>query len=368
MTPVSRWSVVLAVAVVVVAAPLLPRLLPVDDTDVAAATLLDQVRASADVGHSGYAETEGSVALPVGEDLGDVGELLAGTTRLRVWWQDEDAWRVDRLLPTGERDLVHAGPVTVAYDYEDADAVVTEDPEIRLPRAPDLLPPALARTALEDAADAEVERIDPRRVAGVDAAGLRYTPPAGRTTVARVDVWADPASGLPLRVEVTARGSGDPDVVSTFEEVEVERPADERVRLRPSADVEVQQADTLDIADAAGRYAPFLVPEELAGLPRRTRTDGAAGVYGAGVSRFIAVPLRSREADPLREQLSAAPGAVLEERRTVAADGALTVLLTGADGDDAAAWLVAGTVTPDVLAEAAATLVRLDYVDRDGDG
>lgn len=366
MTPVSRWSVVLAVALVVGAVPLLPRLLPVDDTDVTAAALLDQVQASAGVGHSGYAETRGSVALPVGDDLGDVGELLAGTTRLRVWWQDEDAWRVDRLLATGERDLVHAGPVTVAYDYEDADAVVTRDPEIRLPRAPDLLPPALARTALEDAADADVRRTDPRRVAGVDAVGLRYTPPAGRTTVAQVDVWADPGSGLPLRVEVTAVGSGAPDIVSTFEEVEVERPDDERVRFEPSGDVEVQRAETLDIADAAGRYAPFLVPQRLARLERRTATEGAAGVYGAGVTRFLVVPLRSREADPLREQLAAAPGAVLEERRTVAADGALTVLLTGDDGDDDGAdWLVAGTVTPDVLREAAATLVRLDFVDRD---
>ncbi|MGP4030439.1 hypothetical protein, partial [Actinomadura sp. 3N407] len=206
----------------------------------------DLARSSADVGHSGYAETEGSVQLPVGDDLGDVGELLAGSSRLRVWWQDTDAWRVDRLLVTGEQDLVHEGRVTTAYDYEDARATVTLDPEIRLPRTPDLLPPALARTVLEDAAETDVRRLEPRRVAGIDAAGLRYTPPAGTSTVDRVDVWLDPASGLPLRVEVRAAGSADPDVVTAFEDVEIERPDDELVTFRPSPTVEVRQEDTLD--------------------------------------------------------------------------------------------------------------------------
>lgn len=354
----------LAVLLLVAAVPLVPRLLPVGDTDVSAAELLDRVRSSADVGHSGYAETDGSVLLPVGDDLGEVGELLAGTSRLRVWWQDPDAWRVDRLLLTGEQDLVHDGPVTTSYDFEDARATVTLDPEIRLPRTPDLLPPALARTTLEDADDADVRRLEPRRVAGIDAPGLRYTPPTGASTVDRVDVWVDPGSGLPLRVEVRAAGSTEPDVVSAFDDVEVERPSDELVTFRPAPGVEVRQDDTLDVADAAGRYAPFLVPPRLAGLERRTG-EGAAGVYGRGVTRFIVVPLRSREADPLRDQLRSAPGATVGEDRTVVAASALTVLLTGGDdGDEGAAWLVAGTATPELLEEAAVVVERLDPVDR----
>ncbi|WP_148614663.1 transcriptional regulator [Nocardioides rubriscoriae] len=367
MTPRSRWSVVAGVVLAVVAVPLAPRLLPVGDTDVTAAVLLDAVRGSADVGHSGYVETRGAVQLPVGDDLGDVGELLAGTTRLRVWWQDEDAWRVDRLLVAGEKDLVHDGPVTVAYDYEDAKAVVTEDPAIRLPRASDLLPPVLGRAVLEDAADTDVRRLGPRRVAGVDAPGLRYTPPAGRSTVDHVDVWVEPGSGLPLRVEVWDAGADDPagpDVVSTFDDVEVARPADDRVGFPASRGVEVERADTLDVADAAGRYAPFVLPRRLAGFARRTEGEVAAATFGSGVSRFLAVPLRSREADPLRRQLRAAPGVVTGDYRTVARSGVLTVLLTGADRDPGAAWLVAGTLSPDTLEDVARALLVLPYVDQ----
>lgn len=364
MTPVGRWSVVAAVAIAVVAGPLVPRLLPASDTDVSAGDLLAQVQGSRGVAYSGYVETDGAVQLPVGDDLGDVGELLASRTRLRVWWQDDDAWRVDRLAVSGERDLVHAGDVTISYDYEDARAEVTRDPETRLPRAADLVPPQLARTVLEDAAPDDVRRIAARTVAGVDAPGLRYTPPGGTSTVGRVDVWVDPGSGLPLRVEVSAVGADRTAVVTGFEEVDVARPADDLVSFRPSRDVEVERRDAVDIADAAGRYAPFLVPPELAGLERRTTQDGAVGVYGSGVGRFIALPLRSREADPLRERLRSAPGATVADERVVAADGVLTVLMTGEDDDRGASWLVAGTVSPEVLEQAAAVLVDLDHLER----
>ena len=42
------------------------------------------------------------------------------------------------------------------------------------------------------------------------AAGLRMTPADPASTVGRVDIWADPSSGLPLMVEVFGRGSGRP--------------------------------------------------------------------------------------------------------------------------------------------------------------
>lgn len=366
MTPARRWAVVAAVLLAVVAVPLVPRVLPVRAADVTTADLLDRVRASASVAHSGLVETSGAVQLPVGGDLGEVGELLAGSNRLRVWWRDPDAWRVDRLQVTGEQDLVHAGPVTTAFDYERLRATVTLDPEVRLPRVADLLPPALARAALEDVDAADVTRLDDRRVAGVAAAGLRYEPSgdqARRSTVRRVDVWADPRSGLPLRVEVTADGAPRPDVVTAFTEVDLDRPDDDVLAFRPAPGVEVRRERAVDIADAAGRYAPYAVPPVLAGLERRT-DEGAAGVYGTGVSRLVLVPLRPREADPLRERLRAAPGAEASGRRTTVGAGVLTVLLTGSEGPRGTAWLVAGTVPPAVLGEVADAAVALPFVER----
>ena len=42
--------------------------------------------------------------------------------------------------------------------------------------------------------------------------------------------------------------------------------------------------------------------DTVAGLPRAAASDRAVGVYGAGMTQVIAIPLRDREADALRKQ------------------------------------------------------------------
>jgi hypothetical protein len=44
-----------------------------------------------------------------------------------------------------------------------------------------------------------VTAIAPRHIAGVDAAGLRINPTDPATTIGRVDIWADPETGLALQ-------------------------------------------------------------------------------------------------------------------------------------------------------------------------
>ena len=63
------------------------------------------------------------------------------------------------------------------------------------------------------------------------------------------------------------------------------------------------------------------------------------------MTQVIAIPLRDREADALRDQLAGTPGVDQDRRRTVVSVGPLGVLLTGAQGDGG--WLLAGTVTRD---------------------
>ena len=51
--------------------------------------------------------------------------------------------------------------------------------------------------------------------AGHAAAGLRLVPENARSTIARVDIWADQSSGLPLAVKVYAAPAGAVPVLST---------------------------------------------------------------------------------------------------------------------------------------------------------
>jgi hypothetical protein len=52
--------------------------------------------------------------------------------------------------------------------------------------------------------------------------------------------------------------------------------------------------DAPDIAAAADRFSPYLLPATLAGLPRRTDTGDQRGVatYGSGLTALSVVPLR----------------------------------------------------------------------------
>ena len=107
---------------------------------------------------SGYIETDGTLQLPDADRFSDVGALFGEHTRMRAWWQDDEHWRVDQLLLTGETDLVHEDGTTMRWDYEHLDATLSRDPGIRLPRTADLVPPALAERLLRGVGADDVQR------------------------------------------------------------------------------------------------------------------------------------------------------------------------------------------------------------------
>ncbi len=362
MKPVHRWSLVTAGISALLAAPLAVRALPVDDPGLGAADLLARVQAARDHPYSGYVESRGTLQLPVADRFTDVGSLFGGETRMRVWWRSADAWRVDKLLATGETDLVHDARGTTQWRYQHADAKRSADPDIRLPRTADLLPPAVATLLLEDVDPGDVERLPARRVAGIDAAGLRLAPAASQSSIDHVDLWADPASGVPLRVDVVAKGAARAAFTSELREFSAATPSRGSVSFSPPPGSDVSFDDVLDIADAANQYAPFLPPRTVAGLPKAPEADRAVGIYGAGITRLITIPLRGREAGPLRDQLGLTPGARVVDGGTVVGLGPLGVMLTGGEGDGG--WLVAGTVTSDTLEQAARDLATGTVVTR----
>ena len=353
-----RWLAVVLGIAVLVATPSVIERLPVDASDIGAAELLSRVQSTTETPYSGYAQAVGGVTLPVTDGLGGLPDLLGDTTTLRAWYRAPDSWRVDTVRLAGERGLYRSPSRLWSWDYEQNTAVVTPVPEpsLRLPREADLLPPELGQRLLSEATADEVTRLPDRRIAGREAPGLRLIPAEPQSTVTEVDVWSDPDSGLPLRVDVLGGGASRPIVSTAFLDFSSQMPDTETVRFVPPPGTDVQQQDGLDIASFADGIDSAGLPSTLAGLELRDRDrSGAVGIYGRGVTELIAAPLPRRAARGLVDQLRDAPGAVVTDSSVALSIGPLNVLITEPTGDRRR-YLLSGTVTAETLATAAQQL------------
>ena len=186
-------------------------------------------------------------------------------------------------------------------------------------------------------------------MAGRDGLGLRLVPGLPQSSIDHVDLWADRATAIPLRVEVYGARAGRPVLASEFRAFDPTMPDESTTTFTPPAGARVHFDDILDIADAADQYAPFVPPATLAGLPKSPKADRAVGVYGSGMTQLVAVPLWSRAANPLREQLLLTPGVRRLDEGVMIRVGPLGVLLTRSFGGIGQGWLVSGTVNDDAL-------------------
>jgi len=348
---------------VLVALPSLIAARPAADAGTSAADLRRAVLASGDVGFSGYAQATGGLDLPVSDQLTDVADLFSDRTTMRAWYRGSEDWRVDVVRPTGETGVHADAGGTWTWNYEAATATRSAPGPLALPAAPDLLPSALGRRLLAEADEEELSRLGAERIAGRDALGLRLVPAEEASSVARVDVWVDGATGLPLRVQVfgedTAGSSAEAALDTAFLDLDLTTPLADVLAFDVPPDADVRQGQAGQLLQAATRAGeegdPIALPAQLAGLPRRT-IDGApqtVGVYGRGITLLAVTPVPRRVAAGLRDAIAAAPEAVVDSLGLRIGAGPLGLMLVrGPEGP----VLLAGTVSLDALAQAATEL------------
>jgi hypothetical protein len=338
--------VVCAVVAVLVAVPLVRAIQPVRAATVDPQVLRERILAAAGRPYQGYVLSQGTLALPSIPQLGDVKNLFGASNSLRVWHASTDAWRVAVLDPAGEQDYYRTAGGTYTWDYQkNLWTQIVGEPPVRLPAAPDVLPPELAKRLLPD--EAAVRPIADKRVAGVAAAGLRFTPGDPDTTVRYVDVWADPSTGLPLQIDVGGLFN------ARFLEVSQQRPADAVLTPNASTDSGFATTNRPDITSALNSVASADLPDRLAGRARVPGPVTAAAVYGTGLSRFVVLALPGRIA---RQTYTAIRdgGGVAVPGGYVLGSGVLTVLVVRAA--PRRTYLLAGFVTPKLLTQASAEL------------
>ncbi len=357
---VRRWAVVAAGVAVLCAVPAAIAALPVRASALTAAQLRTRIAASADVSYQGYAQSYVDLGLPSLPDLGNVISLLDGNTNQYVWYRSPGSWRADQLTTAGENDIYQTSRGTYLWNYTNNQLtrVVGAQP-VRLPQAPDLLPPELARRLVGFASRAtRFSRLPTQRIAGIDAAGLRLVPVDSASTISAVEMWADPRTGLPLEVEIFGQGATAPVLVSRFLDVKLARPAAATLRPQPGPGIGLSTTTLPDATGVLNGFGPPL-PGQLGWIHRVANPSGLSDVaaYGAGFSRFAVVPLPARVGN---EAFSAASGVgatiTLANGTAVVVQTPLIAMLL-ARGPSGQVYLLTGAVTASRLEYAAASLL-----------
>jgi hypothetical protein len=336
---------------------------PVPASPLSAAALRARILRSADVPYQGYVESSVDLDLPSLPDLGDVSSLLDGVTDQYAWYRSAGQWRADVITQTGETDTYQTSLGTFQWVYANnlLTQIVGAQP-VRLPRAADLLPPALALRLLGFASSGtRVSRLPAQRVAGVDAAGLRLLTNDPATTVRAVDIWADAADGLPLEVEVIGRGSTQPILVTRFLDLNESRPSLAVVTPDPASGVGITTTTLPDVSGILNRFGPPL-PGQIAGMSRVASPSGLADVaaYGTGFARFAVLPLPNREGQSALNAADAAGagGIKLSGGTGALIETPLITLLLAQSQYGGPVYLLTGAVTPTVLVRAGSDLLN----------
>ncbi len=362
-----RWAVVAVGLALLCGLPVIASALPVSVPALTASQLRGRILASADESYAGYAESNATFGLPPLAGLTGLTSLLDGVTKMRVWQATVTRWRVDVLSDAGERDTYQLSGCR-SYIWDSGAELLTEvrgRQTFRLPRPADLVPPALALRLLSEAGrQATFSVIAPARVAGRSAAGLRMTPADPASTVGHVDIWADPASGLPLMVEIFSRGSARPALESQFFQVSPWRP-DPRVLTpvrAPGTGFTVTGAGNL--AGALSNLGVLALPGQLAGRDRLSVPEGfeAIAAYGGGLATFVVLGVRGSAGQNLVTDALSDGGTALTIQGAsgvVISAPLINAVLVRPDGWSLT-YLIAGTVDSALLEQAAVTITTQD--------
>lgn len=291
-------AVIAAVAVVNAsqagAAPDLP-----DKTAAQVLTLLGESSVTALSGTLEQTSELGLPALPsAGADGGRTGatgidaaavlELLTGSHTARVYVDGPTRTRVQILDQLAERDVVRNGDEVWFYSSSDNAAtrlvLPARSTDAGQPAHDGVLTPAELAEKFLDAIDASTEvTVDPDTVvAGRSAYDLVLTPRASDTLIGSVSIAVDAESGLPLSVDVAARGQQEPAFQVAFTQLSLEAPPAERFEFTPppGATVTEQTLPTTPPTSAPGSTERGSLP----GLPTPT-------VSGTGWDAVVDVPI-----------------------------------------------------------------------------
>ncbi len=277
-----------AVALPVTAAAAAPDLAPKTPAQVLALV----AKAKSLDGFSGTVQQRSELGLPeipstgAGSDsgTGSALETLTGDHDARVWVSGATRSRIAGRDDPEERDGGRTGSTGWLWAAAEQRATKVTLPA-RLsagPRASATTPQEAAEELLQLAGRTTATSVDTaQRVAGRDAYTLVLTPKTDATTIGSVRLAVDAATGLPLRVQVLARGASSPAFEVGFPSIALPPPAAAVCRSTPPRGATVRER-RIDPADLPAAPTPSGARPTVTGegwsavVEAKADTDGIA--------------------------------------------------------------------------------------------
>lgn len=240
-----------------------------------------------------------------GQATASVLELLTGSHSVRVFVDGPKNLRAQVMDQLAERDVIRHGNDVWVYDSQAGTAEHATIPAKSGTRLPG---DAVAPTTPAQLADLLLAKLEPTSsvtvdqqvsVAGRAAYDLVLEPRSGDSLLGSVRIAVDGATGMPLRVQLTARGSDTPAVSVGFSSLTLARPAASLFDFTPPKSATVKQVA------APVKKAQGVAPQAKA----NDRKKPKAVVSGSGWDSVIVVSgatqLSSLQSSPQFAELTA---------------------------------------------------------------
>ena len=260
----------------------------------------------------------GLPALPATGNPTSLSSLLTGSHTIRVWYASPQHFRLAAPESLSESDVIRDGGT--AWLWQSTLNKVTKftlpahaPPTQAVPKQP-LTPQQAAQQVLAAVGPTTTVRVDSNvTVAGQAAYALVLAPKDTRSLIGQVQIDVDGSNGVPLRLQVFARGASSPAFQVGYTDIHFVRPAAADLSFTPPAGATVTQVNLSD-SHPGGAMAHATPDVTTIGsgwltvleLPSAALTSGAPGAGGPSAGDSTAV---LRTAARGRRPRCTAPGA-----------------------------------------------------------
>jgi outer membrane lipoprotein-sorting protein len=197
--------------------------------------------------------------LPQAGNPTSIASLITGSHTVKVYYQDASHFRLAVPQPESETDIVSNGTKTWLWDS--ASNSVTEfvapakgaHSKKKLPQLPALTPQQAANQVLKSVGKTTLVSVQSNvMIAGEPAYQLVLAPKDHRSLVGKVQIAIDAKYGMPLRVEVFAKGAKSPAFQVGYTTLQFTAPASANFDFTPPPTASVQVVNLGSDSKAAG--------------------------------------------------------------------------------------------------------------------